>query len=160
MSADLGLMPHLDLPQPPPLNPPGPVGYVGYTPTPPLHHPTGVIPAPIGTPLQPAQTAQVIDYGVEFPALEQKCSPASFAHSPVAIQSHNNNNNVSNWPKSSTTRKIASSTVTQVFHLPAEERRHHADQRPFGDKNLEQEDCNVIMKETGEWLIFLYWIEL
>jgi hypothetical protein len=92
-------------------------------------------------PVSQQQAIRTLDYLTDFPELP----PTQAQNEPS-----NQKQALSAWAKP--VPKFRSSTVTQVFHLPAEERSHkeYNNTDKFGEKStVEQQKCIDIGKETG-----------
>jgi len=85
---------------------------------------------------EPVFKAEVVSYDDAFPCLERSDSPAA---SPI---------DAGQWNKKLSLR---SSTTTQVFHVPLEERRYREmNERQFGgDQEQQARICQDIMSKTG-----------
>uniref|UniRef100_A0A915KBY2 K Homology domain-containing protein n=1 Tax=Romanomermis culicivorax TaxID=13658 RepID=A0A915KBY2_ROMCU len=87
-----------------------------------------------------SQKKIVMDYESDFPTL----APIDNQNVPSSSASTWSNQNAK--PMMS----VKSTTVTQVFHFPADERRHlNMSDQGFGDKSQEQDECNNISLKTG-----------
>ena len=75
-------------------------------------------------------------YAEAFPPL----TPTSTTVSPPVFQSSQ-----SAWP----VKSIPSSSVTQVFHVPVEERRFQFDEPSFGSESRQSEIVRDIIEHTG-----------
>jgi len=93
-----------------------------------------------------AQKKIVLNYEDDFPTLAGHDPTGLLAHAPGVI-------GAGGWTGAKTQavmQPVKRSDVTQIFHLPAEERRYREGQEhQFGEKSQEQQDCNEIMQKTG-----------
>ncbi|VDO96134.1 unnamed protein product [Soboliphyme baturini] len=52
---------------------------------------------------------------------------------------------------------VTQSALTQIFHIPSEERRYRDESdHAFGEKNQEQQECNTIMGKTSKSALVMY----
>lgn len=78
----------------------------------------------------------VMDYESDFPTLAPSDQPLTTLNPAWNM-------------KSNKTMPVKSTTVTQVFQFPSEERRYlMSNEHGFGEKNQEHEECSTIMQKT------------
>jgi polyribonucleotide nucleotidyltransferase len=84
-----------------------------------------------------AAAAVVLDYTEHFPKLPERAAPAAVVQKPMV-----------GWPAKPAVKPVQANVVTQVFHLPAEERASRNNNRQFGNSTEEQQKCNAIASAT------------